>query len=159
MGTPGTHAPTTVDEVANFFLRFANNHGDLLTNLKLQKLLYYAQAWHLALKGEPLVNEKFEAWVHGPVHPGTYRKYKRFKWHPIEVDINPEPDLPREVEEYLVEVYEAYGDFTAYQLERMTHEEEPWLEARGDLSPIEQSSATLSEALMKRYYAERAADG
>ena len=52
-------------------------------NLKLQKLVYYAQAWHLALRDVPLFEEDFEAWVHGPVIPALYQEYKKFGWRPI----------------------------------------------------------------------------
>jgi len=60
-------ALTTVSKIANYFIYVANETGSYLSNLKLQKLLYYAQAWHLALYGISLFDEEFEAWIHGPV--------------------------------------------------------------------------------------------
>jgi uncharacterized phage-associated protein len=70
-------------EVANYFIWLANETGSFLSNLKLQKLVYYAQAWHLALEESPLFEEDFEAWIHGPVLPTLYQKYESFSWKPI----------------------------------------------------------------------------
>ncbi|EOV0291184.1 Panacea domain-containing protein [Salmonella enterica] len=59
---------TTLNKVADYLLRFARDHGDLMTQLKLQKMVFYADAWYMALHdGEELIADKFEAWVHGPV--------------------------------------------------------------------------------------------
>lgn len=65
----------TCFDIAKHFIRFANEEGSFISNLKLQKLVYYAQAWHLAIHGTPLFEEDFEAWVHGPVIPSLYQKY------------------------------------------------------------------------------------
>ena len=64
----------TAAQVADYFLSLVDEDaGDSMTNLRLQKLLFYAQAWHLALTNRPLFEEDFEAWVHGPVIPSFYR--------------------------------------------------------------------------------------
>jgi uncharacterized phage-associated protein len=60
---------TTAQEVANYFIRRAHDSGEFISNLKLQKLLYYSQAWHLAIFDRRLFPERFQAWVHGPVIP------------------------------------------------------------------------------------------
>ncbi len=70
-------------EIADYFIWLANNTGSFISNLKLQKLVYYAQAWYLAIHDQPLFNEEFEAWIHGPVIPVLYQKYKTFSWKPI----------------------------------------------------------------------------
>lgn len=70
-------------EVANFFVSRFQQAGDPLTNMKLQKLLYYAQGWHLALKGDALFDERIEAWPHGPVVPPVYGTFKHYRWNPI----------------------------------------------------------------------------
>lgn len=62
-------------EVANFFL-----NKEAMSHKKLQKLCYFSQAWYLANYGEPLVPNRFEAWVHGPVSPDLYYKYKGWGW-------------------------------------------------------------------------------
>lgn len=68
----------TVFEVAKFFIHLANETGSYISNLKLQKLVYYAQAWHLALHDTPLFEDDFEAWVHGSVVPSSIRNIKNF---------------------------------------------------------------------------------
>lgn len=63
-------------DVADYFIWLANDSGSFISNLKLQKLVYYAQAWYLAIYGQSLFDEDFEAWVHGPIIPSLYQKYK-----------------------------------------------------------------------------------
>ena len=149
-------AVTTANAVADYFVRFAHEVGDPITNLKLQKLVYYAQAWHLALHGEPLIAEGFQAWVHGPVCHSLYQRFKRYGWNPISEDVTPS-DLPEEVEAHLREVMEVYGGYSAWDLERLTHSEDPWLKARGDAPADEPSSNPISEEEMRRFYAARVA--
>ena len=133
-------------DVAKIFLSF-----DSMTHKKLQKLCYYAQAWHLALFKEPLLDEDFEAWVHGPVSPNLYQKYKNNGWEKIEQkNINKEYDL--ETMEFLEYIYNMYGDFSGDQLEHLTHEEDPWLEAREGLSERDSSNRIIKSKTMKKYY-------
>jgi uncharacterized phage-associated protein len=69
----------TCFEVANYFLKRQEPEvGDLMTNLKLQKLVYYAQGFYLAMMDSPLFNEPIEAWEHGPVCVPLYHEYKNF---------------------------------------------------------------------------------
>src|SRR5260221_3271487 len=91
-------------DVADYFIRLANETGSFISNLKLQKLVYYAQAWHLGIKGAPLFQEDFQAWVHGPVIPELYQKYKSFAWQPIVTDVT--ASLPTDVATFLVQVAE-----------------------------------------------------
>lgn len=65
-------AELAAKRVADYIIAFAHEHGDPVSNLKLQKLLYYAQAWHLALHDNPLFDERIEASVHGPAVPPVY---------------------------------------------------------------------------------------
>jgi len=140
-------------EVSNFFLKYAAEHGDLLTNLKLQKLVYYAQAWHLALFGKPLFKEDFEAWVHGPVIPSLYRHFKKYGFNPIKVSQDHrEPNFESRGRKLLEEVYLKYACLEAFQLEILTHQEDPWKVARGNLSPDEPCSKIISTASMKTFY-------
>ena len=84
----------TAAKTAECLLAFCNEHGDVLTNLKLQRMLYYVQGWHLGLYGSPLFDEPFEAWIHGPVIPEIYRHYQAFGFNPIESDLLPGDELP-----------------------------------------------------------------
>ena len=147
----GCMAKSTVNKIADYLLWFACSHGDPLTNLKLQKLIYYAQAWHLALKDSPLFEDRFEAWVHGPVVPSLYRRFKENGWSPIIVNNEPE-GLSTEIITHLQDVLKVYLGFSAYDLERLSHSELPWKSARGDLPPDEASNAKISSDEMKAYY-------
>lgn len=137
--------------VADFLLVESRERGELLTNLKLQKLLYYAQAWHLALKGKSLFQEDFKAWVHGPVLISQYHRFRDFQWRPIEMDVA-RPAIEAELERYLVEIIDEFGVESAVSLELMTHREKPWLEARGDLPPDQPSNAKISKDTMRAFY-------
>ena len=72
-----------IKTVTNYFIWFFQKHGDLITNLKLQKLLYFAQGWFLALYDTPLFKEEIQAWIHGPVVATVYHSYKGFGYGPI----------------------------------------------------------------------------
>jgi uncharacterized phage-associated protein len=144
--------------VADALLAFCNEHGDLMSNLKLQKLLYYCQGWYLGLNRKPLFGEKLEAWIHGPVVPEVYRSFSKFKHKPIESDLTFESDQLREITSevrgHITEVWSAYGGFSAYDLERLSHQERPWLEARGGLAPDVPSNNLISEVVMTEFFSE-----
>ena len=144
-------APTTARKVADFIIRFSHLHGDPISNLKLQKLIYYAHAWYLAIHNKPLFDEEIEAWVHGPVVPSVYHDFKGWAWKPIEE--NPrKPALPRKVEKHLEEVMDVYGSLSAYQLEKLTHREKPWMVARGGIPNDALCRAKISNREMKVFY-------
>lgn len=148
-------ALTTADQVADFFLLYSKEHGDVMTNLKLQKLVYYAQAWYLALYGEALFDDELEAWVHGPVIYSVYSRFSHYRWDPIPF-IPEKPKLKPKVINHLKEIYEVFGGFSAFDLERMTHNEDPWNNARVGL-PIDQPSCNIiSHQDMADYYSKLA---
>jgi uncharacterized phage-associated protein len=144
----------TASDASESLIEFCNKHGDLLTNLKLQKLLYYVQAWHLAFFAAPMFDEDFEAWVHGPVEPGTYRRFKQFGQAPI-IDSYTPAKLPFAQQRHLVEVMKVYGGMSAFELERRTHQEEPWLAARRGIPADEPSTAVIDKEYMRRFYRSR----
>lgn len=138
-------------ELADFFLSQFRERGELLTNLKLQKLLYYADAWHLALYDKELTNERFEAWVHGPVAVSQYHRFKDFTWRPIDMKVNP-AKYDDAVAKHLSEIIEVFGGESAVALEIMTHSEKPWIEARGGIPPDEPSNNIISKEITKNFY-------
>jgi uncharacterized phage-associated protein len=124
-----------------------------LTNLKLQKLLYYCQAWHLALNDAPLFSEETEAWIHGPAVPRVFGAFKEYRWSVIERPVTPLEDAA--VIRHVNEVLASYGKYGATQLERLTHSEEPWIQARRGLSPDEPSRNVIPKNHMKLFYRNR----
>lgn len=134
-------------DAAKYFLAQASEEaGDLISNLKLQKLVYYAQGFHLALYDEPLFPEAIEAWTHGPVVPDLYRHYKKYGTGAI-----PCPEYidfsiyDEKTKSLLDEVYSVFGQFAAWKLRNMTHEEYPWKLAA-------QNSGKISHQSLKKYF-------
>lgn len=117
-------------DVSRYFVRLSSPEwGDYLSNLKLQKLLYYAQGMHLALSGEPIFDEEIEAWDHGPVVPSMYQYFKGENSKSIPVDPEFDPlhcSLDKGQLDILKEVFDVYGQYSAWKLRNMTHSEAPW---------------------------------
>lgn len=100
-------------------------HGDTISNLKLQKMMYYQQGFHLAYFGTPLFDEDIVAWQYGPVVPSVYKEYKSFESNSISTS-REGISLSDDEEELFNNVYEEYNQFSAVALMKMTHEESPW---------------------------------
>lgn len=117
--------------IAQYILYFAYKRGDLITNLKLQKLLYYLQAWYVVKnKGQPLFKESIEAWQYGPVVKEVYEAYKCFGRNPINDESLPnEFNLSKNVTECIDSVLNAYMDYSASTLVQSIHQDLPWQEA------------------------------
>jgi len=118
----------TATDVAEYFLTIVDReNGDTLTNLKIQKLLYYSQGFALAIHRMPLFEQKIIAWNLGPVVLEVYEQYKEFGVDaiPAPKSFNIEKYSPDTIE-LLNEVFEVYGQFSATALVNMTHEEAPW---------------------------------
>ncbi|MEG4586311.1 NACHT domain-containing protein [Microcoleus sp. MOSTC5] len=146
---------TTASKLADYYIWFANDVGSYLSNHKLQKLLYYAQAWYLAFEDKPLFDEDFQAWVHGPTIPALFYEYKeQFGFKPILKEVK-KPEFPQEVQEFLDELSDDYFFRDAYELELMVRREDPWIKARGELPRDEPCHAIISKELMKAYYKTR----
>jgi uncharacterized phage-associated protein len=125
-----------------------------VTTMKLQKLVFYSQAWHLAFTGSPLFGETIEAWAQGPVVPELHRQHRRR--YQIADWPTGEPDRlnPRETQT-VGWVVGKYGGFSAETLSRMTHQEVPWIVARGLASEDERSSTPISHDQMRAFYARQ----
>ena len=134
-------------------------------HLKLQKLIYYIEAWHLAVFGESIVRDEFEAWLHGPVSRKVWREFKDASQ--LYAVITADKDRCRQAErqitraldedqvELIEDVLKEYGSKTAYHLEMLTHREQPWIEARKGVPDGAACSTAISKSLMKKYYAAR----
>lgn len=105
------------------------NGGERLTNLKLQKLLYYQQGYHLAVFGTPLFDEDIEAWMYGPVVPCVYDEFSKSGSNALPITTSNIIRLNEEEEVLFNQVYQAYRDFSAIGLMNRTHNEQPWQQA------------------------------
>lgn len=140
-------------DVAEFLLRLADqdaNNNDI-TNLKLQKLVYYVQGFHLALHDAPLFPDPILAWQYGPVVADLYQLYRANGSNVI----SPAADYAFTTEptaaqvDLMQEVFDVYGQFSAWKLRDMTHEETPWREAtRANVEEI-------SPATMRAYFKQQ----
>ena len=143
--------------VAHYFIskNKATNKG--LSNKKLQKLLYYAQAWSLVLHKKKLFEHKFEAWIHGAALPMIYHKYKEYGFKDItdEYDESEFDALTKKEKQLLDEVWLVYGKHDANYLELLNHNEEPWQNARKGRPFSKPSTAKISEEDMRRYYGDK----
>ncbi len=115
-------------DIAKWFTCNVDDENNDLTLMKLQKLVYYAQAVALVLYDRTLYKEKIEAWPYGPMIQAVYDEYSRFGKGIIEKP-SQGITLDSEAEEILNVVIENYGQFSAWQLSRMTHEEAPYCKA------------------------------
>jgi uncharacterized phage-associated protein len=133
-----------LNDVAQCFLYLdSSNDGDGISNLKLQKLMYYAQGFHSAIFDNPLFSEEISAWAHGPVVEGLYHQYKHHGSNhiPVTQDFNKE-SLTKNEFELIEEVFDVFGQYSAWKLRNMTHEETPWLENEAEAAVIPKQGIT-----------------
>lgn len=137
----------SVFDIANWFLIKSP-----MTQKKLQKLCYYAQSWCYALKGFRLMDTDFQAWVHGPVSPALWERFKAFGYDPICIKGNVKLNISDSDVQLLEDVWDTYGENTGNALEALTHRELPWLEARRGYEPDEKCTVVISPSTMASYY-------
>jgi uncharacterized phage-associated protein len=130
-----------------------------LDKLKLQKLLYYAQAWNLVFNKNPLFQNKIEAWIHGPAVPEVYQFFKNFDFTDpsIKFEENDFNVFSAEEKKILNNIWEVYGKYDGPYLETLTHSELPWQEARSGVASLTPSQNVISTDRMQQYYGERLA--
>lgn len=143
-------------DIANWYIWRVNEdaeYGDNITNLKLQKLVYYAQGFHLATFESPLFDDEIRAWLHGPVVPVLYQTYKTYGATPIPTPPGyvPAAVLNGDARDLLEDVYGVYGQFSAWGLRNLTHEEAPWQE-----TPMNE---VITHEIMRNYFKEHLARG
>ena len=143
--------------VARYFIHLANKQKSAITNKKLQKLVYYAQAWSLVLRNKRLFTDEVEAWVHGPAVRVLYGQYKKFGFSAIDEDVASESieSISAEEKKLLNDIWRVYGKFDAGYLELLTHSEKPWQIARAELESHQTSSNTITTESMKEFYSQR----
>jgi uncharacterized phage-associated protein len=163
--------------VANEFIGLAMKRGDKLTPMKIQKLVYYAHGWWLALTGLPLLGEVIQAWSYGPVVRSVYNAFRfcgaatiiekaqnhvrspESVWV-FEVEEPSIDSLPAEqkdkVRAFLNTIYSVYGGYTAIQLSNMTHEPgSPWDRVRVAHEGKIPAYETIPNDWIKSYFLEQ----
>lgn len=122
--------------ISNAIIQEASNQGLQVTPMQLQKLLYFANGWHLEMRnGEPLVSNPFKAWQFGPVEESVYHEFKRFGSGPITALAKPPfPSVPpyqaslTAIQQKLVsDIVSIYGRLSGPQMSNLTHRDgTPW---------------------------------
>ena len=122
-----------------------------MTTMKLQKLVYYCQAWSLVWDSEPLFPEEIQAWASGPVVRPLYDMHKG-KFNISDIDMGNVRNLSYKQKETIDSVLNAYGDKSAQWLADLTHMEQPWIDARQGYAPGDNCENEITLASMEEYY-------
>lgn len=144
-------------------MRYILTRSGSMSHLKLQKLVYYIEGHHLAYFEAPLIEDEFEAWVHGPVSRKIFNALREHSLLYGDIRFVKETGVqaPEEIAhktlsqdqiDLIDEVIETYGKFTGMQLESMTHNEKPWLEARKGCAPGDKCTNLISKETMRTYF-------
>lgn len=138
---------TSVRDIAQYILSITGK----ITTWKLQKLVYYSQAWHLVWDEEPLFDEEIKAWANGPVCPSFYQVHKgNFFISTVRgADANRLSDSQLETIDVVVD---HYGKYSGQQLSDLTHSEPPWQQARKDIPPRVRGNSIITLESMAEYY-------
>jgi len=133
-------------DVANYFLIICDYESDdFISHLKLQKLVYYAQGFHLAMYSKPLFNEPILAWEHGPVIESLYHKFKGYGSRGIDKPEDFDESIFEQKHKLLLnEIFIVYGQYSAWKLRELTHNEPPWKDTS--------KNSKISTSKMKAYF-------
>jgi uncharacterized phage-associated protein len=151
-------------DISKLVILWLDTKGDYISNKKLQKLLYYIEAWALVHQ-KSVIKEDFEAWIHGPVIPSVYREYREFRYNPIQIsytcgesskklfsDLIDNLAFSDKRKKLFESVMTNYGSLSAFELELLSHSEPPWLEARKGLAENDIGTNKISKESMQEYY-------
>ena len=152
MTTQIIKSPYSADNVAKHFIYLAsqvfvgdNKEREGITNLKLQKILYFAQAYYLAKLGKPLFSDVIEAWEYGPVVSDVYHKYKKHESNTILTETDGS-NISVEDKENLKRIWDLFGGYSAARLVEMAHAHAPWKEA------FQSKDKEISQKSISEYY-------
>lgn len=151
--------------VANEFLELARREGLYLDPMKLQKLVYFAHGWHLAVTGKPLLKETIEAWAYGPVVPSLYRALKRFGGGPIEgllvlvdrrtndQEIPRLPEADEQAKAVVERVWSVHKGLSGIHLANMTHlPGTPWAQLKDASGGEIPRSAQITNESIRQHF-------
>jgi uncharacterized phage-associated protein len=148
-----TEKKYNVFDYANYFISLSlkqtidDNAVEGITHLKLQKILYFAQAAHLAIHDTSLFDEEIQAWKYGPVIPVIYDSYKTFGNSNLALPEEYSNDFDKETVKFLDGIWELFSKYSASELISISHNHKPWIDAfkSGTNTVIEQNT-------LKEYY-------
>ena len=143
----------TVHDVAHYLLRLAERDRSGLDHLKLQKLVYYAQAFHLGSEGTPLFEEPLHAWRYGPVSLEIWSRYRYTRGYIEPPAQSGDEALDYRARDVVEVVFERFRDLSGPDLVRRTHREAPWQQAMARAQ--DGGSEVISHELMRTYYRDR----
>ena len=143
----------SIFDIANFFLKIVDRESEsIITPLKLQKILYYSQGYFLAINNKELFPEEFQAWAHGPVNEEIYEEYKQYGYQCIPEPTTVIKQLPKEIVDFLNDIWETFGIYDGKYLEEQTHKEEPWVLARKGYEPGARCNNIITKDSMRNYF-------
>ncbi len=145
---------TSIESEIEIIAEYIIAKGKEITPLALQKILYYSQGFYKAFFGKFLVEDDCQAWVHGPVYVCIYEKYKEFKSANILIDIDYDIEdiIVDEKRELLDVIIKYFGYYNGKALEKMSHYEVPWINARRGFLPVENSNNIIKKEDIKEYF-------
>ncbi len=144
-----------IEDIADCFLRIVDrDSGSTITPLKLQKILYYAQGYYLAMYDKELFKEDFQAWAHGPANPKIYDMYKKYGYNSIDYPEGKPKKISTEILDFLYDIWNTFGIYDGKYLENLTHKEDPWIIARKKANCQEGESCTeiITKKSMKVFF-------
>lgn len=146
--------PYPACELAAYLLgKVRHPAGETINTLKLNALLYYAEAWSLAMFDRELTQDELQAWDTGPMYPAIWSRLGHRGWNNLAVeDLEPPPAFDEETQGLLDDVWQAYGDFSLPELERMIKADAPWKEARRGLQSWDITKRPISKPGMASFY-------
>lgn len=159
-------------KIAQLIVLSCHNRGLSISPLKLQKLLFYTQAWYMVyFEGDTLFSEVPQAWVNGPVYKDVYTHYQHnekigvYDTIPFDGELDELPVKMKQISEelnlsekdsrFIEKIVETYGVFDHNKLVYMTHCEDPWVDARGGFLPFEKCDNNIPLDVIKEYYGKR----
>ncbi len=154
--------------IANYFIERANSEGQGVTPMKVQKLVYFAYGWHLAIYDSPLIYEEMQAWDYGPVFPELYRAIKHYGsgkvvgFAGVVYDMHPfNKTCPHvaiddgNVRSLLDRIWKVYGGYTGVKLSNMTHlAGSPWSQIKKQHGGQIPQCVPIPDSSIKAYFEE-----
>lgn len=138
-----------VNNVARYILEHKGGH---MSTMKLQKLVYYTQAWSLVWDEKPLFDSRIEAWANGPIIPDLYDQHRGLFTATIDTFPEDSEKLTEDEKETIDVVLGAYGHLNGQQLSDLSHSERPWREARKGVEDGASSTNEVSKEVMQEFY-------